>query len=261
MRSIADSGERRVVPHGLDLGHVGTGPDRQRRDRCRRSSSRTPPGPRRHPRARAARLPWSEPRGGGGARSRPAPTPTEASTPKLRRAPERRPAEAPSTPGSMSSPACRTLLPGSTSTDISTRPFSALVSSIRTTESAPSGITAPVEIAIASPSCTGRWRAARRGTRRRPAGSPALGRGPSSVLRAAPRSHPSKSCRIPAPARRSPRPRPGSAEGLPERHRSRLPAGATRSQHEPTGGIDVDRTVHGLRHTPVSPRRASRRSP
>ena len=70
---------------------------------------------------------------------------------ELRRRSERRLSTV--APGSMSSPVCRTLVPGLTSASISTRPSRTLVSSIRTTESAPSGITAPVEILIASPPC------------------------------------------------------------------------------------------------------------
>ena len=79
-------------------------------------------------------------------------TPTDASTPSSA-APIRTPCLSTVAPGSMSSPACRTLVPGLTSASISTRPSRTLVSSIRTTESAPSGITAPVEIPIASPPC------------------------------------------------------------------------------------------------------------
>src|SRR4249919_2657701 len=79
--------------------------------------------------------------------------PTDASTPSSA-APIRTPCLSTVAPGSMSSPACRTSVPGFTSASISTRPSRTLVSSIRTTESAPSGITAPVEIPIASPRCS-----------------------------------------------------------------------------------------------------------
>ena len=86
--------------------------------------------------------------------------PTEAATP-ISAGPSRSPARSTTSPAAMSSPERRMLPPASVAGTL-TRPFTCSVRSTGTTAVAPSGTSAPVEIAIASP-----WRTVA------PAGCPA----------------------------------------------------------------------------------------
>ena len=141
-------GRDRIVADRLDAGDLGAGAERERRDRVGVRVS-DPARPGRIPRLQQLVAGRQDSRAGTAGAADLDRRPTEARTPSsaapivtpLRRTGARLDVV----------PRRRTLLPGSTSTDTSTRPSRVAVSSTRTTESAPSGSIAPVEIAIACP--------------------------------------------------------------------------------------------------------------
>ena len=143
---------------------------RQRRRACSALELRIAAGPQRRPGLAAARRRWSATATRGRRAQATGPTPTDASTPS-----SAGPEPAPAREHASRRPRCPRrrggrCRPASTAAcDLDRRSPPPSVSSTRTTASAPSGITAPVEIAIASPGAERATRpGARRATRRRP---------------------------------------------------------------------------------------------